>query len=67
MKAEYKEKALTSEIINAAYEVQNTLGSGFLEKVYKNALCMELVFRNIKVEREKDISVNEQVHILRSF
>lgn len=34
-----KKQELTSEIIAAAYKVHNTLGFGFLEKVYENAMC----------------------------
>ena len=33
---------LTSRIISAFYNVYNILGSGFLEKVYENALVIEL-------------------------
>lgn len=33
---------LTSKVIGAYYNVFNTLGYGFLEKVYENALCLEL-------------------------
>ena len=33
--------ALTHKIIGAAYEVHNTLGAGFLEKVYENSLCFD--------------------------
>jgi len=33
---------LTEKIIGCAYTVANTLGSGFLEKVYENALAYEL-------------------------
>jgi GxxExxY protein len=32
----------TSKIIGAFYTVYNTLGHGFLEKVYENALAIEL-------------------------
>lgn len=46
---------LTSQVIAAAYSVHNTLGSGFLEKVYENALFIEL--------NEKDLIVNQQVPI----
>ena len=35
-------KKITSEIINAFYVVYHTLGYGFLEKVYENALVLEL-------------------------
>jgi len=30
--------AVSEKIIGASYKVSNTLGSGFLEKVYENAL-----------------------------
>ena len=30
------------KIIGAGYQVSNTLGMGFLEKVYENALCWEI-------------------------
>jgi len=33
---------LTEKIIGCAYKVANTLGSGFLEKVYENALVYEI-------------------------
>lgn len=44
---------LTSMIINAFYEVYNTLGYGFLEQVYQNALYKELVSRGLKCECQK--------------
>lgn len=34
--------SITEKIIGAAYTVSNTLGSGFLEKVYDNAMFLEL-------------------------
>ncbi|MDD2833988.1 MAG: GxxExxY protein [Methylotenera sp.] len=36
------ETALTEKIIGCAYTVSNTLGAGFLEKIYENALTIEL-------------------------
>jgi GxxExxY protein len=36
------EGELTEKILGAAFKVQNTLGAGFLEKVYENALSIEL-------------------------
>ena len=37
-----KHKALTETIIGAFYTVYNSLGYGFLEKVYENALAIQL-------------------------
>jgi len=37
-----KRHHITEKIIGAAYNVHNTLGSGFLEKVYQNSLAIEL-------------------------
>ena len=36
------ETAITEKIIGCAYTVSNTLGAGFLEKVYENALAIEI-------------------------
>ena len=54
---EYYHKELTSEIINAFYQVYNELGYGFLEKVYQNALYLELQARGFNVEPNKKITV----------
>ena len=50
-------KDLSYEVMAAAFEVQNTLGAGFLEKVYENALAVELSRRGIQVEVQKGIEV----------
>jgi len=34
---------LTEKIIKAFFKVNNTLGYGFLEKVYENAMAIELI------------------------
>ena len=49
--------ALTEKIIGAAYSVANILGFGFLEKVYENALTVELKALGMKVEQQKPVSV----------
>jgi GxxExxY protein len=51
------EKELTEKIINAFYEVYNTLGYGFLEKVYEHALYKELNDRGVHVSRQEPIEV----------
>ncbi len=48
---------VTKEIIGAAYEVHNILGYGFLEKVYRNAMQVELIRRGLTAETEHWIKV----------
>ncbi|MBA4240709.1 MAG: GxxExxY protein [Sphingobacteriaceae bacterium] len=50
-------KNITEEIISAYYFVYNELGYGFLEKVYENAMLLELKSRGFKVESQKIIKV----------
>ena len=47
----------TSKIIGAFYTVYNTLGHGFLEKVYENALAIELRKQGMIAEQQKRIEV----------
>lgn len=53
----YPHQALTHEIIAAAYEVHGELGGGFLEKVYENALVIELANRGLNVTPQAQIEV----------
>ena len=48
---------ITEEIISTYYYVYNELGYGFLEKVYENAMLIELKSRGFKVESQKLIKV----------
>ena len=48
--------ALSEQIIGAAFEVSNVLGAGFLEKVYENALNVELNFSKPKVEIKRIVN-----------
>lgn len=50
-------KELTNKIINCFYTVYNTLGYGFLEKVYENAMMIELRKQGIYAEKQKPIKV----------
>lgn len=54
---EYKHKELTEKIIKAFYTVYNTLGYGFLEKVYVNALILELQKMGLEVAHNVQIQV----------
>jgi GxxExxY protein len=53
-----KHEDLTNKIIKAFYKVYNTLGYGFLEKVYENALFLELKQERLFVEKQKKIEVH---------
>jgi GxxExxY protein len=48
---------LSEQILNAFYDVYNELGYGFLEKVYQNALYLELKLRGFDVTPQKQIKV----------
>src|SRR5579859_2334245 len=48
---------LTEKIIGCAYTVTNSLGSGFLEKVYENALACELQYIGLRVVQQKPIRI----------
>jgi GxxExxY protein len=48
---------LTEAIIGAAFEVHNQLGYGFLERVYKRALQVELLKRGVSTVVEQPITV----------
>ena len=48
---------LTKKIIGCAYIVHNKLGPGFLEKVYENALRIELQQAGLRVKQQEPISV----------
>ena len=47
----------TEKILKAFYHVYNVLGYGFLEKVYENALSIELVKFGFSISQQKNIPV----------
>jgi GxxExxY protein len=51
-----KTNEITYQINGAIYEVNRVLGAGFLEKVYENALMIELKDRGLKAESQVPIS-----------
>ena len=48
---------VTERIIACVFKVSNTLGCGFLEKVYQNALFHELLKAGLQVKREEPIKI----------
>ena len=57
---------LTYQIRGAIFEVYNNLGPGLLESVYEEAMVFELQQRGLKVERQKEVSINYKGNILNS-
>ena len=62
-----KHQEITEQIIKAFYKVYNTLGYGFLDKVYENALSIELIEMGYKVERQKRVMVYYRDHIVGDY
>ena len=52
-----KHKELTEKIIRIFYRVYNTLGYGFLEKIYENAMMIEFRRGGIPVVAQSSIKV----------
>lgn len=48
---------LTEEVVQAAYSVHASLGSGFLEKVYETAFAHELGIREIPFQQQHPIEI----------
>ena len=53
----YKHTEITEKIIKAFYNVYNTLGYGFLKKVYENAMLIELNKLGLWCENQEKINV----------
>ncbi|NMH25154.1 GxxExxY protein [Flavobacterium solisilvae] len=53
----FPHQELTKSIIGIYYDVYNELGYGFLEKVYHNAMIIELKKRGFEIENQKKINV----------
>lgn len=58
---------LTQKIIGCAYNVHNTLGAGFLEKVYEDAMLIELTKCGLIVEQQYPISVYYDTKVVGEF
>lgn len=58
---------LSKKILNAYFNVLKILGTGYLESVYENALCIELDELGIHYERQKHLNVVYKGHDIGDF
>ena len=58
---------LSKKVINAYYNVQRILGKGLAEKVYENALCIELEEMGIPYVRQKELPVDYKGHNIGNY
>lgn len=61
------EKELSDKIIGCAFEVYNTLGNCFLEKVYENAMMVELRSHKIDVTNQAPLQVYYKNQIVGNY
>ena len=59
--------SLTERVLGAIFEVSNTLGAGFLEKVYQRALFKELGLRGIPAIAEASFPVVYKGHCVGEY
>jgi GxxExxY protein len=59
-----KDDDLTQVIIGCAYKVHNALGSGFLEKVYENALRIELEKLRLRIKQQEPVNVSYEGEVV---
>ena len=59
--------SLTERVLGAVFEVSNTLGAGFLEKVYQRALLKELGLRGIRATAQASFTVTYKGHSVGEF
>ena len=55
---------ISRSVIGAAIRVANALGVGFLEKVYENALALELRLTGHRVEQQRSVDVRYRGEIV---
>jgi len=58
---------LTKSVIGCAFKVHNTLGPGFLEKVYENSLGIELLKLGLRVRQQKPINVHYEGQVVSEY
>ncbi len=62
-----KDDDFTQKIIGCAYKVHNALGPGFLEKVYENALRIELEKLGLNIKQQEPINVTYEGQVVGEY
>jgi GxxExxY protein len=58
---------LTRKVIASGFEVSNFLGTGFLESVYENSLCVELEKQGVLFRQQKQLKVIYKGQVVGNF
>ena len=58
---------ITEKIIQCAFQVSNTLGIGFLERVYENSIALELRALGLSVKQQAPILVNYKENVVGEY
>lgn len=61
------EGELTEKILGAAFKVQTSLGTGFVEKVYENAMVVELRRVQVAIDQQKSLKVHYEGVLVGDF
>lgn len=67
MNSNYLHSDITGLIIKAYFKVYNSLGYGFLEKVYENAMAIELKKLGLTCEQQKPIEVFYENQVIGAY
>lgn len=67
LKASLPINDLAEQVIGCAYAVSNTLGAGFLEKVYENALALELRAAGYHVIQQHSVNVLYRAEVVGDY
>ncbi len=60
-------QTISERVISCAFTVSNTLGAGFFEKVYENALCVELKKAGILFKSQQSYEVSYKGEIVGAY
>ena len=58
---------LTEKVIGAAFEVHKVLGQGFMEKVYENAMSLELRQAGLNAQQQQPITVRYKGNVVGEY